>query len=118
MFDSIVKYLEINIELVKLDVKEMAAKLIVDIIKIIVAGFLLSMGIVFLSIALGLWLSQLTGSMIAGASAIGGLYLLAATIFIVIRKKLRGLFEKAVSKYIPYNQSLINELAEDEKYEH
>ncbi|WP_448518062.1 phage holin family protein [Rhodoflexus sp.] len=118
MFDSIVKYLEINIELVKLDIKEIIAKLIVDIIKLAVVGFLLSMGLVFLSIALGLWLGELTGSSITGTAIVGSLYVLAAIIFVAVRKKLRLLFEKAVAKYIPDNQKLINELNEHEKAEY
>jgi len=119
MFDSLIKYLEINIELVKLDIKEIIAKIIVDVIKLVVVGFLASMALIFLSIALGLWLSELTGSVIQGLGIVGGLYLGATAIFIAFRNKLRVAFNKAVSKYIPDNQQLINELMQShEKTEH
>lgn len=119
MFDSLIKYLEINIELVKLDIKEMVAKMIVDVIKLVVVGFLSSMALIFLSIALGLWLGEMTGSMIQGLGIVGGLYLLSAAVFVVARKKLRMVFERVVSKYIPDNQQLINELTQEhEKSEH
>lgn len=118
MFDSLIKYLEINLELVKLDVKEMTAKLIVDVIKLTVVGFLMSMGVIFLSVSLGIWLGELTGSLIWGTGIVGLLYVSAASIFVAVRKKLRPLFEKVVEKYIPNNQKLIDELTDDEKIEH
>lgn len=119
MFDSLIKYLEINIELIKLDVKEMVAKMIVDVIKLIVVGFLASMALIFLSVSLGLWLGEATGSMIQGLGIVGGLYLMAAVVFVAARKKLRMAFQRVVSKYIPDNQQLINELTQkDEKSEH
>lgn len=118
MFDSLIKYLEINLELVKLDVKEMTAKLIVDVIKLTVVGFLMSMGVIFLSVSLGIWLGELTGSLIWGTGIVGLLYVSVASIFVAVRKKLRPLFEKVVEKYIPNNQKLIDELTDDEKIEH
>ncbi|MCS6967961.1 MAG: phage holin family protein [Cytophagales bacterium] len=115
MIETLIKYLEINLELVKLDVKEIAAKLIVDVVKLVFMGFLVSMGVVFLSIALSFWISQLTGSFIVGLSLVGAVYLLAAFIFMLVRRQLRPIFERIVAKYIPYNQKLIDELLNNEK---
>ncbi|MCS7019602.1 MAG: phage holin family protein [Cytophagales bacterium] len=115
MFDSLIKYLEINLELVKLDIKEIAAKLIVDVIKLLVIGFLISMAVIFFSIALSIWLGNISGSMTVGTSTVGALYVLGVVLLVAMRRKLRPVLEKIVAKYIPNNQKLIQELTENEK---
>jgi len=111
MFDNIVKFIEINLEIVKLDIKETIATSIVNLIKLLVGGFFVTLALIFASIALALFLGGWLASQALGFGAVALLYLAGFGIFRLFQNKLKNAFREMVQKQIPENTQLLNELS-------
>ncbi|MCU0450638.1 MAG: phage holin family protein [Bernardetiaceae bacterium] len=116
MFENLIKFLEINIEIVKLDVREMMAKAMVQLIQLLVAAFFVGLALVFASTALALLIGHWWGPA-AGFGVVAGLYALGFGIFRLYLARLKTYLREVVQKQIPENTRLLNELNADEPHE-
>jgi Putative Actinobacterial Holin-X, holin superfamily III len=116
MFENLIKFLEINIEIVKLDVREMVAKAVVQLIQWLMAAFFVGLALVFASAALALLIGHWWGPP-AGFGVVAGLYALGFGIFRLYLGRLKTYFREVVQKQIPVNTRLLNELNADEPHE-
>lgn len=101
MLDNLVKYLEVNIELIKLDTKETAVRIIAKMMKAIVMMILGSFTLLFISLALAFYLDSLLGSAFHGFFIIGLFYLLLLVGFWLSRKRINRKIQESIDVEIP-----------------
>jgi|KBSMisStaDraftv2_1062788.scaffolds.fasta_scaffold05250_3 hypothetical protein len=82
------EYFDTKIELTKLKTIDRAADVLSGIMVMIILIFFFSLLVIFLSIALALYLGKLTGEYFYGFLIVGGIYLLAILIIYFLRDKL------------------------------
>jgi hypothetical protein len=114
MLDNIVKFIEINLEIVKLDVREIIASSMVNLIKLLVGGFFLLLALVFASTALAFFLSGLLASHALGFGLVAVGYLAGFGVFRLFQARLKSYFRAVVQRQIPENTQLLKELAAPE----
>ncbi len=95
--DSLKKYLEIRLDLFKLDVIEKSSRVISLLISVALILLVFSLFFLFASWALALWLGTLLGSQILGFLSVAGFFLLLTIVFYLLRKRL---FLSSVIKHL------------------
>jgi Zn-dependent protease with chaperone function len=101
MFDSLIKYLEVNLELVKLDAKETAVRIIAKMMKAVALMILGSFTLLFTSLAFAFYLDKIIGSSFYGFFIVGLFYLLLLLIFWGFRKKITQKIQESIDVEIP-----------------
>lgn len=101
MLDSLVKYLEVNVELIKLDAKETAVRIISKMMKAIVMMILGSFTLLFISLACAFYLDTIFGSPFYGFFVVGLFYLLLFVVFWLGRKKIIRKIQESIDVEIP-----------------
>ncbi len=101
MLDNLVKYLEVNVELIKLDTKETLIRIIAKMMKAIVMMILGSFTLLFISLALAFYLDKLLGSAFYGFFIVGLFYLMLFVIFWLSHKKITKKIQESIDVEIP-----------------
>ena len=101
MLDSLVKYLEVNVELIKLDTKETAVRVIAKMMKAIIMMILGSFTLLFISLACAFYLDTILGSRFYGFSVVALFYLLLIVIFWLGHKKVTRKIRESIDVEIP-----------------
>lgn len=86
--DHIKEYINIRIDTVKLNAAEKSSKLAANIFAALIAAFVLSLFLLFASIALAFVFSKLTGEFYWGFLIVAGIYLVLGFITWTIREKI------------------------------
>ena len=86
--DNLKNYVKTNIELLKLEGAERAAVIGSGLISSVVLGFTGILGVVFISIAVGFYISDQFGNHCTGFAIVAGFYFLLTLIFVLGRKKM------------------------------
>lgn len=87
MFDTLKKYIENRIQLVKLELVGILSNLAVKMISSLILLFISMFILIMLSISLSFWISSLLGSYALGFASVGVIYLLILIVYIVFIKK-------------------------------
>jgi len=82
LFENLTGYIETQVELVKLDLKDQAAESIQKLIQVIVIMLFAFIFIIFISIAVSVGINILTNSNILGYIFTAGMYLIVLLIFV------------------------------------
>jgi Zn-dependent protease with chaperone function len=101
MLDNIIKYIEVNLEIAKLEAKEVMVRLIAKMMKAVLMIILGSFTILFVSLAFAFYLDTLLGSAFYGFFIIGLFYLSLFFIFWLLRKKITNSIQKSIDVEIP-----------------
>ena len=86
--DNLKKYVKTNIELLKLEGAERAAVIGSGLISSVVVGFTGILGVLFISIAAGFYISDHFGNHCTGFAIVAAFYFLLTLIFVLGRKKM------------------------------
>jgi len=86
--NDIQEYIELQLDIIKLNVAESISRLLITIARTAVIIFFSSIILLFLSIAAALWIGDILGSAAAGFLIIAGFDLMLLLIFILFRKYL------------------------------
>jgi len=87
LLQNITRFLEIKLEIYELRLKEQLSEMLANLIVMLIVMSVGFVGVVFLSLALGLYLNYLLQSSFAGLLMVGAIYLIAG--YIVYRFKER-----------------------------
>jgi uncharacterized BrkB/YihY/UPF0761 family membrane protein len=109
MLDSLVKYLEVNLELIKLDTKETAVRIIAKMMKAIVMMILGAFTLLFISLAFAYYLDTILGSAFYGFFVVGLFYLLLFVLFWLFRKKISAKIRESIDEEIPIKLEFEND---------
>jgi hypothetical protein len=109
MLDQLIRFLEINIELVKIEVKNTVSQLLAEFVKLVVGLFFLAMLLVFGSIALALYLGELLSNQPVGFLLISVLYVLLFGSFLAYQRKIKQTIKESIDEEIPDNTDLLKE---------
>jgi uncharacterized membrane protein YqjE len=91
--ESLTGYVETRVELLKVEVREDVARSMAKVSIFFLIAFSVVVFILFLSIALALWLAMYTG-MVAGFAIVAVLYLLLAWLFVLFKDSIRKNIER------------------------
>lgn len=86
--EKVKEYVNIQVELIKLKATDKLSLFSADMALGIILALLAFLVIIFISFAAGFYLASVTGSNFAGFIIVGGIYLAAAIIITIYRKKL------------------------------
>lgn len=101
MLDSLIKYLEVNLELVKLDAKETAVRIIAKMMKAVILMIFGSFTLLFTSLALAFYLDKVLGSEFYGFFIVGLFYLLLLIVFWAFRRRITQKIQESIDVEIP-----------------
>jgi Zn-dependent protease with chaperone function len=101
MLDNLIKYLEVNLEIVKLDAKEVMVRIISKMMKAILMMILGSFTLLFVSLAFAFYIDSLLGSSFHGFFIVGLFYLMLFFIFWLLRKKITRNIQESIDVEIP-----------------
>lgn len=101
MLDNIIKYIEVNLEIAKLEAKEVMVRLIAKMMKAVLMIILGSFTILFVSLAFAFYLDTLLGSAFYGFFIIGLFYLSLFFVFWLLRKRITNSIQKSIDVEIP-----------------
>ena len=87
MFDTLKKYIENRMQLVKLELVGVLSNLAVKMISSLILLFISMFILIMLSISLSFWISSLLGSYVMGFASVGVIYLFMLIVYIVFFKK-------------------------------
>ena len=90
LFETLMKYIETQIELIKLDIKEQAEKSIQNIIQVLFIILAGSVFLVFFSICIAIGLNELFKSNILGYLCVSLVYLVILLIVVLDKNKTLG----------------------------
>jgi hypothetical protein len=82
------EYVEVRLDLIRLNAAESIARIISDASIIVVAGYILFFILLFLSMAAGYMFAALFDSYTLGFMAVAGFYTIILIIFLVFREKI------------------------------
>lgn len=111
--ENITAYLNSTIEYYKLDFFKKFMKGFSLLTKLLIVGsiFLFSLG--FISVAFAIWIGNAIGSFAAGFFIIGGVYLIAFIVLMVVWKKLiESIFLEKFSQFV-FNENTQDKVMED-----
>ncbi len=97
LLNSIRKYIDIRLTLVKLDVMEKMARIVSLTIAAVFILTLFMLFLIFLSMAAALWIGELLEHQALGYLCVAGFYLLFGTIIYAVRRRL---FLRSVIKHM------------------
>ena len=111
MLDKLIKYVEINIELFKLDLKEGIVRVIAKIIRFMLTLILLSFMLLFVSLGLALYLNQALQSQFYGFMLVGGAYAVLFVVFWLMRYKVIEKVQESIDEELPIKIDFLEEEA-------
>jgi len=105
LLDNLTGFLEANIQLVKLEVKEMLSKAIVTTVTLVVTVCLLVTALFFANIALAFYLNESMAfeKTSSGFGLVALIHLSILLLFLIFRGLFRRKVEKTIDKKLPLN---------------
>lgn len=94
---NVTGYVETRIELMKLEVKEDLAKAIARIALFIIIGFIVTLFILLISMAIAYKIGESTGAF-GGFAIVAGFYFILAVVLVIRRDTIRDALEKRLSE--------------------
>ncbi|MFO7868735.1 MAG: phage holin family protein [Bacteroidales bacterium] len=88
LIGKLTTYTNSTIEIVKLETAQRTSSIIAKLISVLIIGVVISLFVFFLSLGVGMYLSDVFDNTYLGYGIVTGFYLLVAIILIVGRKKL------------------------------
>ena len=85
---DILEYIEVKLDLIRIHTAENLARIFSNVATLAVIGFLLSLMILFLSIAAGFYFGSLFDSNELGFLCVAGFYVLLLIVFLALRKRI------------------------------
>ncbi|TAD98772.1 MAG: hypothetical protein EAZ97_10430 [Bacteroidetes bacterium] len=110
LLESLSGFIEANLQLVKLEVKDGVSKLVVALVTFIMALFCLTIVLLFANISLSFFISQyFKWGYAAGFGVVALLNLSLFLLFLLLRKRFKFAVESKVDKALPMNIKLLEE---------
>ncbi|MBT1690668.1 phage holin family protein [Dawidia soli] len=97
LVSNLTGFVETRIELMKLEVKEDLAKAIARIALFIIIGFIVTLFILLISMAIAYKIGESTG-VFGGFAIVAGFYLILAVVLVICRDAIRDTLEKRLSE--------------------
>lgn len=97
LISNVTGFVETRIELMKLEVKEDLAKAIARITLFIIIGFIVTLFILLISMAVAYKIGESTG-IFGGFALVAGFYFILAVILVICRDTVRDTLEKRLSE--------------------
>ena len=102
LMENLSGYVEARVQLLKHEVREEVAKAMTRILVLAALVLLAILVIVFFSLGLALYLSQVLGAEFAGFLVVGGFYLLLLLLSIVMKKQLFQSLERFLNRHLEH----------------